>query len=133
VLGRETPSQRAHDLLLKMTLKEKIGMVHGYDTRSTYAGIVRAVPRLKIPTLNLQDGPQGLFQSLFFRSICYTSNLVTQIGVGDGVVGVTCFPSALTAVASWDRHWMEKFSAAQAKEELLKGIIKYYNEMFLLK
>jgi len=74
-----TPRERAEALLAQMTLNEKLSMVRGYSGHP-YVGFVEAVPRLNIPALTLEDGPQG---------------------VADGVHNVTCWPSALTIVASW--------------------------------
>ena len=42
-----------------MTLDEKILMVHGYPNFD-YIGKVKGIPKLGIPDLNLQDGPQGV-------------------------------------------------------------------------
>ena len=42
-------------------------------------------------------------------------------GVADGVTGVTCWPSALTVVASWDENLMYKYGEAMATEQRKKG------------
>jgi len=94
-----TPRERAEALLAQMTLNEKLSMVRGYSGHP-YVGFVEAVPRLNIPALTLEDGPQG---------------------VADGVHNVTCWPSALTIVASWDVDGMYEFAAAVALEERRKG------------
>jgi len=73
-------------------------MVHGYGLG--YVGNVAAIPRLNIPQLNLQDGPQG---------------------VGDGVRQVTCWPSALSVVGTWDRELMHQFGQGMGYEQRLKG------------
>lgn len=54
-------------------------MIHG-SSGGGYVGYVPSNLRLNIPALHLEDGPQG---------------------VADGVVLTTCWPSALTVVASW--------------------------------
>ena len=79
----QTPVRRADELLARMTLDEKIAMVHGdgFPTAGTYAGHVPANTRLGIPELVLSDGPNG---------------------VGDGSTGVTAFPVAVTDAAAWD-------------------------------
>lgn len=74
----QNPKERAKQLLAKMTLQEKLLMLHG--VRSDYVGMVSNISRLQIPALKMEDGPQG---------------------VADGVTKVTCFPSALTTVATW--------------------------------
>jgi len=92
------PADRAKEMLAKMTVEEKITMVHGKT--GAYAGNVPAITRLGIPCLHLEDGPQG---------------------VADGVRNATCWPSALTVVASWDTALMYKFAAGMAVEQRTKG------------
>lgn len=77
-MNSATPAQRAKELLAKMQFSEKMAMVHGW--KGSYVGDVPRNSRLNIPSLNLEDGPQG---------------------VADGVELVTAWPSALTTVASW--------------------------------
>ena len=52
-----SPEERARQLLDKMDLDQKIGMLHGNQT--DYSGYVPAIPSLNIPSLLLNDGPQG--------------------------------------------------------------------------
>eukprot|EP01012_Entosiphon_sulcatum_P010728 TRINITY_DN1634_c0_g1_i1.p1 TRINITY_DN1634_c0_g1~~TRINITY_DN1634_c0_g1_i1.p1 ORF type:complete len:686 (-),score=117.05 TRINITY_DN1634_c0_g1_i1:102-2159(-) len=92
------PGQRAKDLLRKMTLEDKIHMVHG--TFGPYAGNVEGNKILGIPQLHLQDGPQG---------------------VADLATNVTAWPSALTVAATWDRELIEQWGAAMAEEQRIKG------------
>jgi len=94
----DTPRQRAEKLLKQMSLNEKLAMVHGFD--GPYVGNVNANTRLNIPQLTLEDGPQG---------------------VADGVKLVTCWPSALTVVASWDLDLNYAYGEAMAAEQRLKG------------
>eukprot|EP01089_Gocevia_fonbrunei_P021564 TRINITY_DN8424_c0_g1_i1.p1 TRINITY_DN8424_c0_g1~~TRINITY_DN8424_c0_g1_i1.p1 ORF type:complete len:698 (+),score=183.89 TRINITY_DN8424_c0_g1_i1:187-2094(+) len=74
-------------------------MVHGTST-TPYVGNVPANYRLHIPSLSLEDGPQG---------------------VGDGTKLVTAWPSALTVVATWDRDLMYQYGTAMGKEQRDKG------------
>ena len=57
----DPPGTRAKALLERMTLEEKLVMLHG-DTNKTgglpYVGNVPGNTRLKIPPLTLNDGPQ---------------------------------------------------------------------------
>ena len=48
---------RVEDLLSRLTLEEKVSLVHA-DTHFTVAG----VPRLGIPGLRMDDGPMGVRQ-----------------------------------------------------------------------
>lgn len=89
---------QAEAIVAQMTQTEKLSMVHGWS--GSYVGNVPAISRLGIPQLNLEDGPQG---------------------VSDGVQDVTCWPSALTVVASWDVAAMELFASGMAREERMKG------------
>ena len=44
-------------LLELMTLEEKVQLLHGVST--PYVGAQAAIPRLNIPALYMNDGPQG--------------------------------------------------------------------------
>jgi len=59
-----TGDARVDKLLSKMTLAEKISLIHGdLEDASTYqgqAGYWRGLPRLRIPSLRLADGPPGV-------------------------------------------------------------------------
>ncbi|HEY9367402.1 beta-glucosidase family protein, partial [Streptomyces sp.] len=57
-----TPGRRVEELLGKLTLDEKISLLHGArDPKSLgQAGYVPGVPRLGIPELRLADGPGGV-------------------------------------------------------------------------
>eukprot|EP01116_Phalansterium_solitarium_P024208 TRINITY_DN8802_c0_g1_i1.p1 TRINITY_DN8802_c0_g1~~TRINITY_DN8802_c0_g1_i1.p1 ORF type:complete len:673 (+),score=239.95 TRINITY_DN8802_c0_g1_i1:161-2179(+) len=94
----QTPYQRAKQLLAKMSQEDKLRMVHG--VKGSYVGNVPANEALGIPALHLQDGPQG---------------------VGDEVHLVTAWPSALTAVASFDAALMQSYAAGLAAEQRDKG------------
>jgi beta-glucosidase len=92
------PAQdRARRLCSQLTLDEKIMMVHGTD--GPYVGNVAAIPRLGIPPLNMNDGPQG------FRGTAGTS---------------TAWPCALSMAATWDEELVYKWGEAMAKEFLGK-------------
>src|SRR5579871_6584319 len=59
-----TGNPRVDDLLSKMTLEEKISMIHGGTedaaTSQGEAGFLPGVPRLGIPSLRFVDGPPGV-------------------------------------------------------------------------
>ncbi len=76
-----------------MTLDEKFDMLHGI--KGPYVGNTPENKRLKIPSLNLEDGPQG---------------------VADGVNKVTAFPGALNIAASFDQILAFSFGKAMAEE-----------------
>ncbi len=76
------------DLVKKLTLDEKIGMIHG-------AGLFRTagVPRLGIPELHMSDGPMGVRQEL-----CNNE----WKGVYDREDLVTYLPSNSAIAATWN-------------------------------
>jgi beta-glucosidase len=94
-----SPSQRAAEVLAKMTTDQKIQMVHG-DNNSPYAGQIPAIPALCVPALNLEDGPGG---------------------VGDGMAGVTQLPAPVAAAASWDTSLTSQYGAVIGNEQWGKG------------
>jgi len=93
--------QDASDLVAKMNLTEKVSLLQGeHVTEGTYTGVVPGVPRLNIPRLLCNDGPQG------FRGPDDTS---------------TQWVSSLHAAASWDIKLVEKWAQAMATEFVDKG------------
>ena len=103
----EAPRARARALLAQLTLDEKVsllsGMNAGYGTPaavSPYVGWTAGVPRLGIPALNWEDGPQG---------------------VADGLTGVTMWPSVGTVAQSWDVGLFQRWGAAMGAEQRGKG------------
>jgi beta-glucosidase len=55
----DTPSPRVADLISKMTLEEKVQLLHGYDNELAGAGAIQGIERLNIPSIMLTDGPAG--------------------------------------------------------------------------
>ena len=112
--GPPAGSPRAHALALlkQMTLEEKVTLLHGPPTgpccqckgnaSCAYVGNVAAIPRLKIPPITMNDGPQG------FRDNNQPSS-------------TTAWPSGLTMAASWDVDAMEKWGVGMGKEFYNKG------------
>jgi len=76
-------------------------MVHGWA--GSYVGNVPAITLangIVIPAQHMHDGPQG---------------------VANGNKLVTCWPSALTAVQTWDVELMARYGAGMGREQYLKG------------
>ena len=91
-------------LLSAMTLDEKISMLHGHEGETDYVGFVPGNERLRIPPLNMNDGPQG------FR---------TQT---DGMEGTTTqFPSALAIASTFDVELAASWARAMGREFAGKG------------
>ena len=101
---RENPAQLAAAMLKKMSLVEKVSLLHGGlapgETRyvGNTAEIVNKSSGVRIPPLNLNDGPQG------FR---------------DG--GSTCWPCTLGVGATWDRNLSLAWGKSMGKEFYDKG------------
>lgn len=88
-----------------MNTTEKVNMLqgaHGQAGQHNWAtGNNNGCPRLRIPQLHLEDGPNG---------------------VADNVGEVTTFPSSLTVAASWDRELLHRYGAAVGREQRGKGM-----------
>jgi beta-glucosidase len=96
----QTPSQLANTVLARMTVPEKIGemaLVSSGDHENLNAG----VPRLCIPRLTLQDGPQG---SAF------------------GADHVTQLPAPLGVAATFDTSIARTYGGVQGSEAAGQGI-----------
>ena len=95
-----SPVQLADQVLALMTLNEKIGMVELRGT-STYENENTGVPRLCIPALTLQDGPNGL---------------------SDGDTGVTQLPASIATAATFDPPIAGKYGQVLGAEAHAQGI-----------
>eukprot|EP01060_Flectonema_neradi_P035382 TRINITY_DN649_c1_g1_i2.p1 TRINITY_DN649_c1_g1~~TRINITY_DN649_c1_g1_i2.p1 ORF type:complete len:667 (+),score=163.82 TRINITY_DN649_c1_g1_i2:65-2065(+) len=97
-LAADPPAQRAAEMVKKMTTDEKIHMLHG--SGSGYVGNVESIPRLGIPAIKMNDGPQG------FRGESGKS---------------TAYPSGLTVAASFDTAVLGKWGTNMGQEFYDKG------------
>jgi beta-glucosidase len=95
-----SPNQRANLLSDRMTLDEKISLLHG-SPGSAYVGYIPGNTRLGIPALYLEDGPAG---------------------VADGMTGVTQLPAPVAGAASWDPSLMKRYGQVIGSEEAGKGV-----------
>ena len=100
----------AWELTRRMTLSEKMRMVVGVGWRQYaaqpgfYVGNIPAIPRLGVPSINMQDGPQG-FRTLDAR-----------------LVGtVTAWPCMLAVGATWDAGLAREYGAGLGREFKTKG------------
>ena len=76
-------------IIANMTLKEKIAFCTGADFWHT-----KAMPKLGVPAIKMSDGPHGL------RCQEKASDM---IGINKSIPA-TCFPTAVTAGATWNRE-----------------------------
>lgn len=88
----------AEALVEQMSMEEKYSLLYGHT--GPYDGNVPGVPRLGIPSLQLQDGASG---------------------VATKISNVTCFPSSLTLAATWDTALASAYGGAICEEEKAKG------------
>jgi beta-glucosidase len=104
-MNQSLSAGRRADLLIQaMTLRDKVGLVHGVNRKEHpfkgYVGYVPANPRLNIPALKLADG---------------------RAGVGNKATGVTLLPAPIAAASSWDPSLLETFGQVIGKEQWGKG------------
>jgi beta-glucosidase len=90
--------KRVAQVVTRMTLDEKIAMVHGTGG-SAYTGFVPGDARLCVPALKLQDGPVGV-----------RMNDTTQL------------PSAADLAASFDPGLARRYGAVIGAEDKTKGV-----------
>jgi beta-glucosidase len=98
-------AERRADLLIHaMTLKDKVGLMHGVGRKQHpfkgYVGYVPANARLHIPALKLADG---------------------RAGVGNNATRVTLLPAPIAAASSWDTSLLEAFGKVIGQEQWGKG------------
>lgn len=105
-VGSDAPvGNRVQQLMSRMTLDDKLDLVHGAAAPfefvgPTYAGAISENPRLCIPQLGLSDGPAG---------------------VGNDHTGVTQLPSPMALAASWDDELATRYGATIGRETRDKG------------
>src|SRR5579875_3368891 len=99
-VGSSAPiPQRVSEVLAKMTLTQKVGLLTGAGG-SSYVGLVPAIGALCIPAMNLEDGPAG---------------------VGDGMTNVTQLPAPVDVAATWDTSAEQLYGQVIGAEQAAKG------------
>lgn len=93
----QSPAEKAKAMVAKMTLEEKVVMLHGLKHK-TYTGNTPENKRLGIPPLNLNDGPQGFREG-----------------------GSTCWPAAITVAATFDTPIAKQWGEGMGQEFYDKG------------
>jgi beta-glucosidase len=101
------PAERAHQVMLAMTVAEKLSLLQGdtvLDENGTgvnaCVGHLPAIPRLGLPSLCFGDGPAG---------------------VGNGMTQVTQFPAPIAGAATWDVALLAEYGGALGEEHAGKG------------
>ncbi|MCI9162490.1 MAG: hypothetical protein HFG59_04430 [Lachnospiraceae bacterium] len=93
---------RAEDLAARLTLEEKIGMVHGAELFAT-----RGVERLGIPPLRMSDSTMGVrqdFEPDSWHAVGYSKDFVTYL------------PCCSALAATWNRELAEKAGSVLGAE-----------------
>lgn len=98
---------RAREIVSKLTLEEKIGMIHGAKLFET-----EAVERLGIPALVMSDGPMGVRQE--FQE-------GTWIPVGGSDDYVTYLPCNSALASTWNRELAYDFGSVLGEEARGRG------------
>ncbi|HET9060640.1 MAG TPA: glycoside hydrolase family 3 C-terminal domain-containing protein, partial [Acidimicrobiales bacterium] len=98
-VGSTAPvSQRVGQVMSAISQSQELQLVYGAG--GSYVGNVPAIPALCIPSINLQDGPQG---------------------PGDGLNGVTQLPAPVAAASSWDTSLEQQYGTVVGAEQAGKG------------
>ena len=95
------------EIISKMTLKEKIALCTGADFWNT-----KKYEKYGIPSVKMSDGPHGV------RCQVKESDM---LGINDSHPA-TCFPTAVTAGATWNKELYRKEGKAIAKEAQALGV-----------
>ena len=94
-------------IISSMTLEEKIAFCTGADFWHT-----KAIPQQNVPGIMMSDGPHGLR--------CQAGE-ADMIGINESLPA-TCFPTAVTAGATWNRELYAAEGAAIGKEGTAAGV-----------
>jgi beta-glucosidase len=98
-VGSTAPvATRVEQVMAQITQAQELALVNGGS--GGYAGTIPAIPALCIPSINLEDGPQG---------------------VGDGQCCVTQLPAPVAAASTWDSSLEQQYGAVVGSEEAGKG------------
>jgi beta-glucosidase len=97
---------RVNDLLSRLTLEEKVSLVHANGNFST-AG----VPRLGIAQLVMDDGPLGVREEV--------TNLFTDLSHTDDAA--TAMPGALGLAATWNTNLARAYGTVIGQEAVVRG------------
>lgn len=95
------------EIISQMTLQEKIAFCTGADFWRS-----KALPHLGVPAIKMSDGPHGLR--------CQEGE-ADMIGVNKSLPA-TCFPTAVTAGATWNRELYAAEGKAIGQEALAAGV-----------
>jgi beta-glucosidase len=96
--------QRVQDLLVRMTLEEKVSMLNGANWMESVA-----IPRLGIPSIKMADGPMGIRSWL-------GSSAITSAPGAKQTFSSTAFPAGIAVAATWDPEIAQHVGQAIGQE-----------------
>lgn len=99
--------ERVEDALSRMTLREKVGLIHA-DRSYGAAG----VPRLGIPENNLTDGPSGMRPEMVWQ---------TWIPAGMSSDSCTAYPALICLAATWNPDMGLLFGKSYGEEAVYRN------------
>lgn len=99
--------ERIEDALARMTLSEKISMIHAQSKFSS-----PGVPRLGIPELHFADGPQGVREEVMWD---------TWDNAGQTNDSCTAYPSLMSVSATWNREMAYLYGKSIGEEFRYRG------------
>ncbi|WP_258725019.1 beta-glucosidase [Cellulomonas sp. NS3] len=100
----EEDTERARDLLRRMTLDEKVNMMHG-ELNNYYGFYNGPIERLGIPALTMADGPAGV--------------RIANPDVNDQEA--TQLPAPIALAATWDRELAQQYGDVEGDEAFRTG------------
>ena len=95
------------EIIANMTLEEKIALCTGSDFWHT-----KAMPQHGIPAIKMSDGPHG---------VRCQQDAADMIGINESLPA-TCFPTAVTAGATWNRELYAQEGEAIGREACAAGV-----------
>jgi len=99
---------KINNLIKKMTLEEKITMLHANSIFKT-----GGIPRLGIPGLSMDDGPLGIREELSPKGGWAPANLTTDSS--------TFFPNGSALAATWNPSLAYRYGVALGEEARARG------------
>lgn len=99
--------RNATELMEKLTLEEKIGMIHGAQLFET-----KGVERLQIPPLKMSDGPMGVRQE-------FEASSWKNVGLSDDYV--TYLPCNSALASTWNRNLAYETGSVLGEEARGRG------------
>ncbi len=99
--------KQAENITVKLTLEEKIGMIHGAELFAT-----KGVERLSIPPLKMSDGPMGVRQE-------FEPDNWKTVGLSDDYV--TYLPCNSALASTWNRRLAHEMGGVLGEEARGRG------------